>query len=71
MSSKKSEPDNQITVSLTAGNTPMENPVAESDDPVAKAIALYRQYKIAMHGRDPAWLLPDLDSNVKLSFPNL
>jgi len=43
----------------------------EQDNPIAKNIKLYQDYRNALHGIEPVWALPALDNNVKISFPGI
>lgn len=43
----------------------------KSVNPVDQNIRIYNEYRNSLHGIIPAWELPDLDDNVKISFPEI
>lgn len=59
---------------LVTGNSQTDNPSEVSEGQskaVADSINLYNEYRNVLHGIAPAWELPDLDNNVKLSFSEI
>ncbi|VAW58298.1 hypothetical protein MNBD_GAMMA08-824 [hydrothermal vent metagenome] len=63
--------NNQPAPAAPAPAVPAASQVNNADQPGPLNIEPYTSYRNALHGLSPVWTLPELDKNVKISFPEI
>jgi len=70
-SDNKNNPAGSNNQPAPAAPVPAASQVNNADQPEPLNIEPYTSYRNALHGLSLVWTLPELDKNVKISFPEI